>query len=90
MAALHRIQPGESKSVEMSPPAQVESGGGRQIEKTPAAAAAAAAFDREVFRDVLLTRSINHNTSARAAVMPTNEALLASPIIMSPRPMTDR
>ena len=64
--------------------------GGDLVAKTPAAAAAAAAFDREIFRDVLLTRSMNHNHSSRAAVMPTNEALMASPGMMSPRPMTDR
>ena len=55
----------------------------------PAAAARAAAFDREAFREALLARTMNQTTSARAAIMPTNEALVQTPRETS-RPMTDR
>ena len=55
----------------------------------PAAAAKAAAFDREVFREALLTRSMNQTTSARAAILPTNESIVQTPRA-TPRPMTDR
>lgn len=50
----------------------------------PGTAAAAAAFDRELFRDALYTRSLNVQTSARAAIIPTGED------IVTPRALTDR
>ena len=49
----------------------------------------ATAFEREVFREALLARSINHQTSARANVLPTNEQKEPCASI-SPRPVTDR
>jgi len=59
-------------------------GRARKSDAMPGAAAAAAAFDRELFRDALLTRSMNIQTSARAAIIPTGEA------IVTPRAATDR
>ena len=56
---------------------------------SPAAAAVSAAFDRDVFRKSMLMRSMNLQTSARAAILPTNEAILNSHRVES-RAMTDR
>jgi hypothetical protein len=56
----------------------------------PAAAARAAAFDREAFREALLARTMNQTTSARAAILPTSEALVKKGERETSRPMTDR